>query len=42
MEYEDPELTSSHEHTKVATTWTATPSENDLKTSRTALSQVKT
>lgn len=38
---EDPELTSSHEHTKIITTYSATIYENDLKTSRKDIPQVK-
>ena len=34
MEHEDPELTSFHEYTKVATTWRAISSENNVKTSK--------
>lgn len=39
-EEEDPKLTS-HGHTKTATTYGTPVSENDLKTSRTGLSQLK-
>ena len=41
-EQEDPELTSSHRHTNITTTYRATISENDLKTSRNDFSQLKT
>lgn len=41
VKQEDPELTSSHEHTKAAATYKATPSENDLKTSKTTLPHIK-
>ena len=36
VEWEDPELTSPHEHVETITTYRATPAENDLKTSRIA------
>ena len=41
MEWEDPELTSSHEHTKITTIYRATTYENDLKTSRKDFPQLK-
>ena len=34
MEWEDPELTSTHRHTKITTIYRATIDENDLKISR--------
>ena len=40
-EQEDPELISSHGHTKITTIYRATISENDLKTSRKDLLQLK-
>ena len=40
-EEEDPKLTS-HGHTKTTTTYRTAISENDLKTSRTGLPQLKT
>lgn len=41
-EWEDPELTSSHGHMKAETTYRETLSEDDLKTDRTDLPQLKT
>ena len=41
-EYIDPELTTSHRHTKIRTTYKATIYENDLKTSRKDFPQLKT
>ena len=38
-EQEDPELPSPHTHTKTATVYRATLTENNLKTSRTAFLQ---
>ena len=40
-EKEDAELTSSYEHIKTTTTYRATLTENDLKTSRTSSSTTK-
>ena len=40
-EQEDPELTSSHGHTKIATIHRTTIDENELKTSRTDFPQLK-
>ena len=34
MEQEEPELTSSHRHTKITTIYRATIDENDMKTTR--------
>ena len=42
VEYEDPGLASSYEHTKITTTYRQTISENDLKTSRKDFPQLKT
>ena len=41
VEQEDPELTSSHRHTKITTIYRASINENDLKTSRKDFSQLK-
>ena len=41
VEQEDPELTSSHGYTKTTATYRITLSEDDLKTSRTALLQLR-
>ena len=41
VEQEDPELSSSHNHTKITTIYRATLSENDLKTSRKDSPQLK-
>lgn len=38
-EWKNPELTSLHTHTKTATIYRATLTENNLKTSRTAFLQ---
>lgn len=40
-EWEDPELISSYGYIKATTTYRATHFENDLKTSRTGLPQLK-
>ena len=41
VEQEDPELTFSHRYTKITTIYTATIDENNLKTSRKDLLQLK-
>ena len=40
-EKEDPELTSSHEHTKITSTYRVTFYENNLETSREGFPQLK-
>ena len=42
VEKEDPELTSSHGHTKITTIYRAVICENDLKSSRKDFLQLKT
>lgn len=41
VEQENPELTSSHGHTKITTTYVGTIDEEDLKTGRNDLLQLK-
>ena len=41
VEKEDPELTSTHEYTKIKITYRATIYENDLKMSRTVFLQLR-
>lgn len=41
-EQEDPKLTSCYRHTKITTTYRETVYENDLKTGRKSLPQLKT